>query len=91
MLGLALRIKVGNLEGIDSYKYSDKARLREMLTDWLRYSPSCTWSDICNGLRSVTVQQDILADTIEEAYKGTCKYHFITPNTQNYCMYMKLL
>ena len=63
-LGLALRIKVGTLEGINSYKYSDKARLREMLTHWLRYSPSRTWSDICNGLRSGTVQQYILADTI---------------------------
>ena len=86
-LGLALGIQVDTLEGIESNKNSDKARLHEMLTHWLRSSPSRTWSDICNGLRSGTVQQYILADTIKEAYKGTCKYRFITPNTQNYCMY----
>ncbi len=71
-LGLTLGIKVNILEGIDSNKNSDKARLREMLTHWLRSSPSRTWSDICNGLRSGTVQQDVLADIIEEKYKGTC-------------------
>ncbi len=71
-LGLALGIKVGTLEGIKSKENYDKARLREMLTHWLRSSPSRTWSDICNGLRSGTVQQDVLADTIdsEEKYKG---------------------
>ena len=69
-LGLALGIQVDTLEGIDSNKNSDKARLREMLTHWLRSSPSRTWSDICNGLRSDTVQQDNLADTIQEKYKG---------------------
>ncbi len=90
-MGLALGIKVNILEGIKSNENNaDKARLRDMLTYWLRSSPSRTWSDICNGLRSGTVQQDVLADTIEEKYKGTCKYHFIAPNTQNY-MYMKLL
>ena len=70
-LGLALRIKVDILEGIDSNKNSDRARLREMLTHWLRSSPSRTWSDICNGLRSDTVKQINLADKIEEKYKGT--------------------
>ncbi len=69
-MGLALRIKVGTLEGIKSRENSDKARLREMLTHWLRSSPSRTWSDICNGLRSDTVQQDVLADIIEEKNKG---------------------
>ena len=69
-MGLALGIQVDILEGIDSNKHSDKARLREMLTHWLRSSPSRTWSDICNGLRSGTVQQGNLADTIEETYKG---------------------
>ncbi len=69
-LGLALGIQVDILEGIDSNKNSDKARLRDMLTHWLRSSPSRTWSDICNGLRSDTVQQDVLADIIEEKYKG---------------------
>ena len=70
-LGLALGIKVDILEGIDSNKNSDRARLREMLTHWLRSSPSRTWSDICNGLRSDTVKQINLADKIEEKYKGT--------------------
>ncbi len=71
-LGLALKIKVDILEGIESNKSSDKARLREMLTHWLRSSPSRTWSDICKGLRSDTVQQDVLA---EEKYKGTCIHY----------------
>ena len=71
-LGLALGIQVDTLEGIESNKNSDKARLREMLTHWLRSSPSRTWSDICNGLRSDTVQQDVLADIIEKKNKGTC-------------------
>ncbi len=70
-LGLALGIQVDALEGIDSNRNSDKARLREMLTHWLRSSPSRTWSDICNGLRSDTVKQINLADKIEEKYKGT--------------------
>ncbi len=69
-LGLALGIQVDTLEGIDSNKNSDKARLREMLAHWLRSSPSRTWSDICNGLRSDTVHQNVLADTIKEKYKG---------------------
>ena len=69
-MGLALGIQIDILEGIDSNKNSDKARLRDMLTHWLRSSPSRTWSDICNGLRSGTVQQGNLADTIEEKYKG---------------------
>ncbi len=69
-MGLALGIQVDTLEGIDSNKNSDKARLREMLTHWLRSLPSCTWSDICNGLRSDTVKQGALADKIEEKYKG---------------------
>ncbi len=66
-LGLALGIQGCQLEGIDSNKNSDKARLREMLTHWLRSSPSRTWSDICNGLRSDTIKQINLADKI---YKG---------------------
>ena len=70
-LGLALGIKVDTLEAIDSNKNSNKAHLREMLTHWLRSSPSRTWSDICNGLRSDTVQQDNLADIIEEKGKKT--------------------
>ncbi len=80
-MGLALGIKVDTLEVIKSRENCDKARLREMLTHWLRSSPSRTWSDICNGLRSDTVQQDVLADTIEGKYKGTCIH---APNTQNY-------
>ena len=74
-IGLALGIKVGILEGIESNENSDKARLREMLTHWLRSSPSCTWSDICKCLRSDTVQQNNLADTIKEKYKGNYKLY----------------
>ncbi len=70
-LGLALGIPVDTLEGIDSNKNSNQDCLREMLTHWLRSSPSCTWSDICNGLRSDTVKQ---ADKIEDKYKGTYNY-----------------
>ncbi len=69
VFGLALGIKLNILEGIDSNKSSDKDRLLAMLTHWLRSSPSRTWRDICNGLRSNTVQQDVLADTIDSEGK----------------------
>ncbi len=70
-MGLALGIKkVDTLEGIKSRENCDKAHLREMLTHWLRSSPSRTWSDICNGLRSDTVQQDNLADTQSSRYNS---------------------
>ncbi len=70
-LGLALGIKNVTLKGIKSKEKCDKACLREMLTYWLESSPSRTWSVICNGLRSDTVKQDALADTIiEEKYEG---------------------
>ncbi len=77
-LGLALGIQVDTLEGIDSNKNSNQDCLREMLTHWLRSSPSRTWSDICIGLRSDTVKQNNLADKIEEKYKGTYSYLFLS-------------
>ncbi len=70
-LGLALGIEVDFLEYINRIENNDKACLRAMLTHWLRSSPSRTWSDICNGLRSDTVQQYVLADKIEQKYKGS--------------------
>ena len=72
-LGLALDIEFDTLKEINSNESTDKARLREMLTHWLLSSPSRTWSDICNGLRSETVQQNNLADKIEDKYKGIYK------------------
>ena len=69
-LGLSLGIQVGTLKAIKSNESNDQDRLREMLTHWLQYSPSRTWNDICNGLRSDTVKQINLADKIEEKYKG---------------------
>ena len=68
-LGLALHIKPGTLEGMKNKESCNTDRLCEMLTHWLRSSPSRTWSDICKGLRSDTVKQDVLADKIEEKYK----------------------
>ncbi|XP_064401971.1 uncharacterized protein LOC135347820 isoform X4 [Halichondria panicea] len=68
-LGLSLGIQVGTLKAIKSNESNDQDRLREMLTHWLQYSPSRTWNDICNGLRSDTVKQINLADKIEEKYK----------------------
>ncbi len=70
-LGLALRIKVDTLEVIKSNENCDRDRLRETLTPGLLSSPSRTWWNICNGLRSDTVQQGNLADKIEKKYKGT--------------------
>ena len=71
-LGLALSIQISTLEDIESNKNCNKARLREMLAHWLRTSPSRTWSDLCKGLRSDTVKQYVLADTIDEKYNGKC-------------------
>ncbi len=70
-LGLALGIQVDILEGIKFNENRLNVQFREMLAYWLRSSPSRTWSDICNGLRSDTVQQYLLADTIEGKYKGS--------------------
>ncbi|XP_064407459.1 uncharacterized protein LOC135352216 isoform X2 [Halichondria panicea] len=69
-LGLALGIPVATLKDIESNEIYNKNRLRKMLTQWLESSPSRTWSDICNGLRSGTVRHDVLANTIEEKYNG---------------------
>ncbi len=69
-LGLALGIPVGTLRGIKSAENNIRDQLREMLTHWLESSPSRTWSDICKGLRSKTVQQNNVAEVIEEKYKG---------------------
>ena len=69
-LGLTLHVKLGTLEGIRSKESCNTDRLCEMLAHWLRSSSSRTWSDIYNGLRSDTVKQDVLADKIEEKYKG---------------------
>ncbi len=82
-LGLALGIPVATLKDIESNEIYNKNRLREMLTQWLESSPSRTWSDICNGLRSGTVRQDVLANTIEEKYDGKCdcvKFTIIAKN-----------
>ncbi|XP_064399904.1 uncharacterized protein LOC135346128 isoform X3 [Halichondria panicea] len=67
-LGLALGIPVATLENIKCHTNHNKDGLIRMLTQWLESSPSRTWSDICNGLRSGTVRQDVLANTIEEKY-----------------------
>ena len=71
-LGLALGIPVATLEHIKCHTNHNKDGLIRMLTQWLESSPSRTWSDICNGLRSDTVRHDVLANTIEEKYDGKC-------------------
>ena len=76
-LGLALHIKPGILEGIKSKESCNTDRLCEMLTHWLRSSSSRTWRDICKGLRSDTVKQDVLANKIKEKYKGTCIDNYV--------------
>ena len=68
-LGLALGIQDPMLQEIESNK-SNKDRLRKMLAHWLRTSPSRTWRDICNGLRSNTVEHYVLADKIEKKYNN---------------------
>ncbi len=76
-LGLALGIRVATLEDIKCHTNHNRDGLREMLTHWLRTSPSRTWSDICNGLRSDTVKQNVLANTIEEKYNGKINVIFL--------------
>lgn len=48
--------------------------LRKMLTYWLESSSSCTWTDICNGLKSPTVQLNNLAKVIEDTYCSKGEY-----------------
>ncbi len=72
-LGLALGIQDPTLKDIESNEKYNKDRLREMLAHWLQTSPSRTWRDICNGLRSNTVKHYVLADKIEKKYNnGKC-------------------
>lgn len=72
-LGLALGIQGPTLKDIESNEKYNRDRLREMLVHWLRTSPSRTWRDICNGLRSNLVKHYILADKIEKKYNnGKC-------------------
>ena len=69
-LGLALGIPVATLIDIKCHTNHNKDGLITMLTHWLESSsPSRTWRDICNGLRSCTVKHDVLANTIEN---GKC-------------------
>ncbi|XP_064389495.1 uncharacterized protein LOC135337487 isoform X2 [Halichondria panicea] len=69
-LGLALGIQGPTLKDIESNEKYNRDRLREMLVHWLRTSPSRTWRDICNGLRSNLVKHYILADKIEKKYNN---------------------
>ena len=82
-LGLALGIPVATLGDIKCHTHCNKDGLIRMLAHWLESSPSRTWSDICNGLKSCTVKHDVLANTIEKKYNGKCdcvKFTIIAKN-----------
>ena len=76
-LGLMLGVQYGTLKGIKSTENDIQDCLREMLAHWLESSSSHTWRDICNALRSNTVKQGNLADTIEEKKCKSTVYNVI--------------
>ena len=76
-LGVVLGINYDKLKNIKSDNNSVVECLSEMLAHWLQTSPSRTWTDICNGLRSDTVQLIVLADKIEKEHCNGGIYIYI--------------
>ncbi len=68
--GLSLGIGVNQLRGIQSRCPVNKTCLREMLTHWLQTSPSRTWTDLYNALRSSIVQRMDVACSIKHKCTG---------------------
>ena len=77
-LGLSLGINSTILTNIESTNTDNTICLRKILNHWLG-SSHCTWTGICHGLRSPTVQLNNLANVIEETYcnKGDQLFLFL--------------
>lgn len=72
--GLTFGIDPVQLKTIQSSESNDQARLHEMLSKWLDSSTCPTWTDICNGLRTNTVEKVSLVQIIEQKYCSKGKY-----------------
>ncbi len=79
-LGLDLGLDPGTLKNIKDDYHRNKDCLREMLAARLKTGP-LTYSDICQSLRSPTVDRNDVAVAIEEAYTGMNSHEAITPTT----------
>ena len=68
-LGLALGLDHGTLSNIKDDYHGNKDCLREMISARLKTGP-LSYSDICQSLRSPTVNRNDVAEAIEEACTG---------------------
>ena len=68
-LGLDLGLDPGTLKDIKDEYRRNKDCLREMIAARLKTGP-LTYSEICQSLRSPTVERNDVAETIEEACTG---------------------
>ena len=65
-LGLALGIKVSELEVIGSDKPDAKAKMKAMLLAWLRgRGKESSWNTLCDALRNPLVDRKDIAAKIE--------------------------
>ncbi len=70
-LGLSLGLSHGTLKDIKDDYHKNKDCLREMIAARLKTGPRLTYSDICQSLRSPTVDRNDVAEAIEEECTGT--------------------
>ena len=70
-VGMQLQVNVGTLDPIKEQYNNLSHCLRETLKAWLKTSPSPTWSDIVDSLRSSVVGEVRLADNLKHKYYST--------------------
>ncbi len=68
-LGLALKVSYDTLDNIRDKHGDDQNCLREMLAARLK-TASVTYSELCQSLRASTVDQNDVAEAIEEECTG---------------------
>ena len=68
-LGLRLELEEGKLEAIELANHNKPQNcLRAVLSMWLKQDSRHTWQFLCAALRSKTVGENKLANTIEAKY-----------------------
>ncbi len=70
-IGLKLKVTIDTLEAIASKHNNPDDCLREMLAKRLQDVGSLSWREVCDCLRSPTVDCNNVAEKIEECKKGT--------------------
>ena len=68
-IGLKLKVDVGTLDSIGASHGGHDSKLREMLSVWLKgVKPRATWGALVSALKSQSVGEPQLADTLEKKY-----------------------